>query len=274
MTPPSWHVIIVNYRTGALAARAARSARDCAREHKNVTITVVDSASGDDSREEIDAVDGISLVTMPENRGFGAALNAGARDSDADFLLCQNADITFGPELLDRFDRRFAELSTLAVIGPRLVGPDQSIQPSCRHFPTHGSLLFSRGSPLGTVLKSRQRRYIIPEPPSFTLCDVVAGACVAVRRSVWQELGGMDENFFLYAEDTDFCRRAKMAGHLVGYEPAVTALHEWGASTQQDRRRWEQVHAQSLERYFQKHHPDRPLANALLKLALKLNSHL
>lgn len=270
MALPDWRVIIVNYRTGELAARAAASARNALGSRGEVI--VVDSASGDDSSARIEAAGAGRLLALPENRGFGAALNAGVRECRTDFILCQNADITYGPELIDMFERRFAEISALAVIGPRLIGENGETQPSCRRFPTHASLLVSRGSPLGAIFKSRQRRYILPEPPSFTLCDVVAGACFVVRRSVWEELEGMDETFFLYAEDTDFCRRAKSAGYLIGYEPAVAATHVWGASTQQDRKRSARLHAQSLSYYLRKHFPNRPFANRLLDLALKLNS--
>lgn len=268
MPTQRWRVVIVNYRTGALAAKAARAALAAVGDDGEVV--VVDSASGDDSCAQVQQT-GVHVLALPENRGFGAALNAGVKGSQSEFLLCQNADITYGRDLIEAFERRFAELDGLAVIGPRLVSPDGTIQPSCRLFPSHWSLLTSRGSPLSWLPHTR---YLLPEPPSFTLCDVVAGACFAVRRRVWDQLQGMDERFFLYAEDTDFCKRTKAAGHLVGYEPAVTARHVWGASTLQDRRGAGRHHARSLALYLRKHFPSRPFTNRLFEYALRVNASL
>ena len=88
----------------------------------------------------------------------------------------------------------------------------------------------------------------------------------------WKALDGMDENFFLYAEDTDLCRRAKNAGWLVGYDPSVQVSHAWGASRAIESQRTAGWHAQSLAYYFRKHYPKRPVANALLSRLLYLNA--
>ena len=127
---------------------------------------------------------------------------------------------------------------------------------------------------MGWLRSSSNRTYRVPEPNTFTLTDVVAGACLAVRNELWQQLGGMDEAFFLYAEDTDFCLRAKQAGWLVGYDPGVCVRHEWGASTRLSRRHSNQLHAQSLSRYFRKHYPKRSGANALVSWLLRVHAFL
>jgi GT2 family glycosyltransferase len=257
-----WRVVIVNFRTGELAVKAAQSALSAFPSPSRVI--VVDSASGDDSCERLQAVKGIELLALEQNRGFAAALNAGAGASHGDYLLGMNADVTLTRDLRPVLERRFDTLPRLGVLAPRLVSPDGSAQPSCRNFPTHRSLLASRGR-LGRLTQPQwSRPYVPAEPPAFTLCDVVAGACFAVRRVVWEELAGMDEQFFLYAEDTDFCYRAKAAGWLVGYEPAVAVCHQWRASTSQDRRLASRRHAASLARYMAKHYPERRWANRIL----------
>lgn len=266
--PPHWQIIIVNFRTGALAAAAARFARTAL--GATGSVTVVDSASGDDSVSVIRSVPGVELVPLESNHGFGAALNAGALKSDSEFILCANADTRVRADLLAVFEDRFRRLPRLGVLGPRLLSADGSAQPSARHFPTHASLFWSRQSPLRRWLGARGRHYILPEPQSFTLCDVVAGACFGVRRTVWEELKGMDEGFFLYLEDTDFCFRAKKAEWLVGYDPQVQVEHLWGASTSANPAASSKRHRESLLYYFRKHHPNRALANGLLTLALRL----
>ena len=112
---------------------------------------------------------------------------------------------------------------------------------------------------------------MLPDPETFTLCEVVAGACLAVRRTTWEALEGMDESFFLYAEDTDFCKRAKDAGWLIGYAPEVHVPHAWGASRATAPAQSTAWHARSLAAYFHKHYPKRPLANRCL--ALLLHAH-
>ena len=262
-----WQIVIVNYQTGELAALAARSAR--AVLGASGAVTVVDSASGDDSVSVLRAVDEIDVSALDSNRGFGAALNAGARLADSEFILCTNADAIFQADLLERFETRFREQARLGIMGPRLLSADGSAQPSARRFPTHASLFWSRRSPLRRWFGAKSRSYILPEPSSFTLCDVVAGACFAVRRTLWKELDGMDEEFFLYLEDTDFCLRAKRAGWLVGYDPSVRTEHIWGASTRRNPEEASRRHVESLLYYFRKHHPRRVVANRLLAFALR-----
>lgn len=271
MTQRDWQVVVVNYRTPTLALRAARSAR---RAEPQADILVVDSGSDVPSQDLLEIQTVARYKPLPENRGYAAALNAGAREGDSRYLLLLNADVEVSPESVRVFQRHFEAHSRLGILAPRLVSPDGGVQPSCRRFPTYHSLLVSRGSPVGWLHTAARRSYRIPEPNSFTLTDVVAGACLAVRRDAWEDLGGMDERFFLYAEDTDLCKRAKQAGWLVGYEPLVTARHEWGASTQLARRASHRLHAESLSRYFRKHHPERWCLNTLVSWILWVHARL
>jgi len=267
---PTWRIVIVNYRTGPLAARAAQHA--CEVVGNRGEVVVVDNASGDESPALLGRVTTARVILQDQNRGYGAALNAGARDFRGDWLLLQNADATIDAETLHCFEQRFASISRLGVVAPRLVSSDGTIQPSCRRFPTHRSILRSRGSPLSVAAGRNGQRYLLLEPATFTLCDVVAGACMAVRTETWRQLGGMDEGFFLYAEDTDFCRRAKDEGWLVGYDPSVVVAHAWGASRVTEARRVSAWHAESLAYYFRKHFPGRRWANSILAQALKLHA--
>ena len=237
-------------------------------------IVVVDSASGDQCQELLAHESSIEFLGLTENRGYGAALNAGVRNSSADYLLLLNADLELEADTVRQLQSRLDNLPTLGVVAPRLRSSDGMVQPSCRRFPTHASLFFSRGSPIGWLRGATNRSYRVPEPSAFTLTDVVAGACWAVRRSVWEQLQGMDEEFFLYAEDTDFCLRAKRAGWLVGYDPTVTVTHRWGASTSQTRRHSHRLHAESLSRYFRKHYPRRRWANVMVSCLLRAHARL
>ncbi len=266
-----WRIVIVNYRTPELARQAARSARAAA---PGASIVVVDTDPAPEFADLIRTDGAAELLPLPENRGYGAALNAGLRDAAAPYVLVMNADVRVAPNVTGQLQARFEGFPRLGVVAPRLLSPDGTVQPSCRRFPTHRSLLWSRGSPLRFLRGHTDRSYRLPEPSAFTLTDVVAGACMAIRRDVWNELGGMDERFFLYAEDTDFCHRAKRAGWLVGYDPSVTVAHAWGASTSQSRRQSHRIHAESLSLYFHKHHPGSRFANAVVTCLLRCHARL
>ena len=267
MSTPRWQIVIVNYRTSSLAVHAARHALDAVGDRG--LVTVVDSDSQDDSCQRLGEVKGIEVVTQQSNRGFGASLNAGARNHTEPLLLCANADVTITADVLNVLERKLTENAALGIVGPRLKSPDGSTQPSCRRFPTHLNLI---GSRIWFPLRRRAPMawsYVLPEPHLFTFCDVVAGACIAVKRDLWDALGGMDESFFLFAEDTDFCRRAKSAGWLVAYEPAVSVQHEWGASTGQNRSSSARRQAVSMSAYLSKHFPKRRILNRLYAILLR-----
>lgn len=271
MNSALWHVVIVNYKTAGLAVRAARAAR---RALPDSRIVVVDSASGDQCKELLAAHEDVEYLGLSENRGYGAALNAGVSGTQSEYLLLLNADLELAPDTVGFLQAKFETLPSLGIVAPRLMSSDGSVQPSCRRFPTHWSLWTSRGSPLAWLSSPSTRTYRVPEPNSFTLTDVVAGACLAVRHSTWEELGGMDPSFLLFVEDTDFCYRAKQTGWLVGYEPATSVRHEWGASRRQVRRQSNRQHAESLSRYFYKHSPGRPWANRCVTWLLRMHARL
>ena len=268
---PDWNIVLVNYRTPEMARQAARLARAAS---PGASIVVVDTDPDPDFAERLRTDGTADYLSLRENRGYGAALNAGLKDATAPYFLVMNADVRVGPSVTRELQARFEGFPRLGVVAPRLLSPDGTVQPSCRRFPTHTSLFLSRGSPLRFLRAHTDRSYRVPEPSAFTLTDVVAGACLAVRRDVWTQLGGMDERFFLYAEDTDFCLRAKQAGWLVGYDPSVTVTHEWGASTSQSRRQSHRIHAESLSLYFRKHHPRSRWANALVTGLLRCHARL
>jgi len=269
VSPPTWHIAIVNYRTTELAVRAIRAAHQAS---PTARLVVVDNASDPASAELLRQQELAEVLALEENRGYGAALNAGTSGASAPFLLLLNADVAINAAALQRFSDHFQRLEGLGIVAPRLLSDDGTPQPSCRRFPTHTSLLWSRQSPLSHFSAYARGRYVLPEPSAFTLTDVVAGACMAIRREIWQELGGMDERFFLFAEDTDLCYRAKQAGWLVGYDPAARVDHVWGASTRQEPRRIRRLHAESLEWYFRKHYPGKRLTNLALATLLKAHT--
>jgi GT2 family glycosyltransferase len=121
-------------------------------------------------------------------------------------------------------------------VGPQLLWPDGTIQSSRRRFPTLGSLFWE-----STLLEQwfpgnrYARRYHLVETPAHQTqpVDWVVGAAIVIRREAWQQVGPIDETFFMYFEETDWCRRAALAGWTTHYLPAAQVTHYEGKSSQQ-----------------------------------------
>ncbi|HMJ33993.1 MAG TPA: glycosyltransferase family 2 protein [Baekduia sp.] len=194
-----------------------------------VRVIVVDNASPDDATDTVADLEA-TVVHSGRNGGFSFGCNIGAAAGDAPYVLLLNPDARLAPEDLQRLIGALEADPSAAVAGPVIVEDDGSPAPSQRRFPTLPStlaqaLFVHRLLPRLDELIHDPAAYATPGTP-----DWVSGACLLIRRSVLTELGGMDERFFLYCEDTDICRRVWDAGHRVRFEPAARARHVGGAS--------------------------------------------
>ena len=172
---------------------------------------VVDNASQDGSADLAEAA-GARVVRNADNRGFAAAANQGAALGRAELILFLNPDATLAPAELAKLVRAFDDPSVGAA-GPRLVHPDGREQRACWPFP---SPVRTWREALGFASAS---------------IDFVVGACLLVRRDVFERLGGFDERFWLYGEEADLCRRLRHAGLRVAHVPEAHALHVGAASS-------------------------------------------
>jgi GT2 family glycosyltransferase len=157
------------------------------------------------------------------NRGFARAVNEGCRLARGEWLLLLNPDMTAPPGFLDDVLARAEDLvhedENAGIVGFRLVNRDGTVQLSTGAFPT-------LSSSVGRLLLPRScRKYTMPEDRGRTQVDWVTGCCMLVRRDCWNDLGGLDPDFFLYYEDVDLCRRAAQRGWSVWYDPTVRIVH-------------------------------------------------
>lgn len=192
---------------------------------------VVDAASTDGS---VDDVRGVVVVRLDENRGYGAALNAGAARASGDLLLLLNADTWALPGAVDELARALAEVPTAAVAGPRLVNEDGSTQPSVRGFPTPWRLateyFFLRWfAPRSRALNAFYGAGFDHATPRSV--EWLVGAALLVRREAFESVAGFDESFFMYDEEVDFCYRLAQAGWATIFVPSARIGHAGGAST-------------------------------------------
>jgi len=218
-------------------------------------LIVVDNASRDGSPAHVRATcPGANLVRNAANRGFAHASNQGARLAHGELLAFLNPDVCIDPGALDALARALADEPTSGLVAARLRSPDGDFQPSCRRFPAPSNLWQARGS----VLARRQSSgdtYTLPDADRTVPVPAVAAAFVMVRRALFEQVGGFDERFFVYMEDTDLSLRLTAAGHPCRFVPAAGAVHAWGRGSSAGRMARARHHHVSMWKYFRKHHP-------------------
>ena len=215
-------------------------------------VVVVDNASDDDSLDTISDLR-IDCVSLDENRGFAHACNVGWRMTDAPHVLFLNPDAAIDSDSIARLVE-VAQDPTVGAVAPRIVEADGSLDFSMRRFPrlrsTYAQALFlHRVFPQATwsdELVREVEAYSRPGAPEWA-----SGACLLIKRSALEQVGGWDDGFFLYCEDLDICRRIRDAGLELRFEPNSVVVHEGGASA--PRASLLPVLAASRARYARKH---------------------
>lgn len=247
-------VIIVSWNVRALLHRCLYSISRC---NLSLEVIVVDNASGDGSAEMVRAeFPHVQLLVNDENRGFTAANNQGLAESQARYLLLLNPDTEVVGDALAIMIRYMDDHPEVGALGPQLRYPDGSLQSSRRRFPTLATALVE-----STVVQEwwtgnriLQRYYMLDTPDdAIQPVDWVVGACLLVRREAYEQVGGLDEGFFMYSEELDWCRRIKDAGWTLVYLPTATVIHHEGKSSEQVVPA-RHIHFQTSKvRYFRKH---------------------
>ena len=193
----------------------------------DVRVLVVDSASADPSLPSLAGLD-VEVIRLRENRGFSAGCNAGWSAGSAPYVLFLNPDARADGACLRALVRSLEEDPHAGLAGPTITGRD-GIELSQGRFPSLRRT-FARVFFLHHLLpRASWTDIFVREEKAYASMgspDWLTGACMLVRRTVLEEVGGFDERFFLYCEDVDLCRRLRDVGWSVRYEPEATAVHE------------------------------------------------
>lgn len=233
-------------------------------------VVFVDNASEDGTVEYVPSrVPQARVIANASNRGFAAGVNQAVRESSGAMILLANPDVRWNPGNISALVRFLDTHPRAAAVCPRLVHPDGRLQPSVRRFPTHANIWLSRQSPLRVlqwVLPSRFA-YTQPDPDEPTRVEAIAASFMLMRRDAFDTAGGMNEEYFLYVEDTDLCKRWHDLGWEVWIDPTIAVTHDWqGGSGRNPRLR--RYHRDGIRRYFRDHHADKPVRNFLLAALL------
>jgi N-acetylglucosaminyl-diphospho-decaprenol L-rhamnosyltransferase len=232
-------------------------------------IVVVDNASPDDSVTTVrNRWPGVAVITQPTNAGFAAANNSGIRATASELILLLNNDTIVPAGAIDALVVRLFARPDVAVAGPRLVDGDgrpelsfgRMISPFNELRQKMTLALYRRG--VGWISRRIER-----ETRREQLVDWVSGACLLVRRADAEAAGLLDERYFLYTEDVDFCAAVRANGRHVLFTPAAHVVHLGGRSRATIPAAGTRAYRRSQIAFYEKHHPGwAPVLRAYLRL--------
>lgn len=265
-SPPVLGVVIVSYNTCALLHDCLQSLYTCTLPLHPV---VIDNHSADASVPMVRATfPEVQVHVLERNRGFAAATNVGLRwltapgSPSPDYLLLLNPDTVVHAEAVEHLVAFLQSHPRVGLVGPRLLNPDGSVQPAAFRFPTLMMSLLDVFPP-GEVLPGRwygswwHGRYPQEQaghtPAPFPI-DHPLGACMLVRRPVVEQVGWLDERYFMYSEEIDWCWRIRRAGWAIWQVPAAQVTHIGGGAARQFRgRMFVELHRSRLQ-FFRQHY--------------------
>lgn len=259
-------IVIVNWNTCQILADCLDSIEATAKSLA-FEVIVVDNGSTDGSQAMLGArFPHVRLIQNQDNVGFARANNQAVAVSNGRYVLLLNSDaLLLAQAIQAMFDLAEAK-SRAGIVGTQLLNPDGSFQASHTPFPNHWQE-FLILSGVGRMLHGRWYPSHGPEEDKGPqIVDYVEGACLLVRREAYEDVGGLDEGYFMYAEEVDWCYAMRKKGWQVWYQPAAKVMHLGGGSSQGRRTQREADLYRSRVRFFRKHYGDR--AAWLLKLQI------
>jgi GT2 family glycosyltransferase len=257
-------ISIVNYNTKNLVKQCVKNIIK-SKPNLDYEIIITDSGSKDGSIELIKTE---ILPRFPQvrlvkssNQGFGTGHNLGLKNSNAKYIMIINADIVILNDAISQLYSFMQANKQCGIVGPKLIYPDMSVQDSCHAWPKFWTPLFRRTSLGKTVWGIReQKRYDMAnyDHTATKQVDWLVGACLLIRKTLWDKINGFDERFFMYCEDIDICRHAWQLNYQVWYYPEARMIHYHKRLSAQ--KKWwtavfdksSRIHLQSHWKYFRK----------------------
>lgn len=222
-------------------------------------ILVVDNASHDGTVEMVrKSFPNVRLIANQSNRGFAAANNQALRIARGEFVVVLNCDTELidnpVPVLVDYLRQH----QDCAAVGPEILNPDRTHQQSVRNFPTLKDQMIVALKLRHLLMKTRTMRRYMADPGADRreplAVDQIMGAAMVIRRKILSTLGDLDEGYWIWFEEVDWCQRAKQAGYSIVYHPSAQIMHHGGQSFGQvvsfKKQRWILA---SLKRYAGKY---------------------
>jgi GT2 family glycosyltransferase len=246
-------IILVNYNGDPVVIDCLNSIREILKTVPYEVI-VVDNASTDHSADRIaETFPEVQLIRQQENRGFGAGNNVGARLAKGKYLFLLNTDTLLICDVLPHLVELMEQNPSIGILGPQLLHADRSLQIStARSISIWGEYQTLKQQ---RDYQNQNRDRIIQQFSVIHEADIIIGAALFIRKSLFEELSGFDENFFMYLEESDLCQRARSKGWKIMYTPSVSLIHLGGYSVGKTIDRLRLEYRKSQLYYYQKHRP-------------------
>lgn len=259
MPDPRVSIIILSWNVRDLLRACLRS---LPLDDPAVEIIVVDAASADGTPAMVAAefpparYPRLTLIASSENLGFSRGNNLGLRAARGRYLFVLNPDTELAGDALAQMLSHLDAHPEVGVLGPGLVYADGTPQPTRRRFPTLATAFFESTWLQPWAPRGLLDRYYARDLPAGQPVEVdwVVGAALLVRREAYTQVGGLDEGFFMYSEELDWCRRCQAAGWRVVQFPAARVVHHEGRSSAQVPAATHIRFNTSKVRYFRKYH--------------------
>jgi GT2 family glycosyltransferase len=250
-------VVIVSYNAREYLRRCLRSLLEHTRGLE-YEVVVVDNASQDGSADMVaEEFPSVRLLRQPTNAGLSTALNQGIRLSSGEMTVLLNPDVELRDNPFPLMARYLRDHPDVGILGPRILDDDGALQLSCRRFPSFSVVFFNRYSLLTRLFPRNpfSTRYLMTDFDHGVTAEVdwLSLACWMAPRRLFDEVGLLDEGYFLYNEDVDFCQRVHRAGRKAVYFPEVSVVHRIGGSTSTLPNRSVIERHRSMWRYYRKY---------------------
>lgn len=247
-------ILYVHFNTPYDLARSIASIHSSARTVP-YEIIIIDNASSQKPRVKIRS-SSVKIIVNKINIGYGKALNQGVKIARGEYLLFVNPDTILHRDSIALLYKRIEDDSKIGVIGPQMTDKNGTVQQSYNGMPFLPDALFAF-SFLNTLFPKNKfsRRYWLSDldVTKEQWVSFVGGACMMVRREVFDMVGGFDERFFMYFDEVDFCYRVKQIGYKILCYPDAKVVHLVGRSSR-DRKRIQKIFESSRFKFFQKYH--------------------
>ncbi|MEN6373602.1 MAG: glycosyltransferase family 2 protein [Smithella sp.] len=249
-------VIIVNWNTKNLLVACLDSLSDQQSTYK-IEIIVVDNASHDGSIEIVkEKYSHVILIRNARNLGFGKANNIGIKQSRGRYICLLNSDVRVLPDVLQSLINFMDQNKSIGISGPKTLSPDLSIQSTCRKLPNLWTIFcesccLNKLFPKSDIFSDDQMKFF--NHNTVRKVEGLAGCCLMIRKTALDRVGLFDEQFFIYFEETDLCKRFGQAGWDIVFFPDVSLVHHHGGSSSKDPIRFNIEYMKSQIKYWKKH---------------------
>jgi len=221
-------------------------------------VVLIDNDSSDETAQKVSQqYPQVKLIVNPHNLGYARACNQGIREAKGEFILLLNPDTLLQSESLSRMYNFMKDNPEVGALGPQLLNPDGSIQPSCRRFPTYSTLVWeftflSKLFPAHPIFGSwRMGDFDFKD---LREVDQPMASALLIRKKVTETVGLMDESFRMFFNDVDYCLRIRQAGFKIVFIPQAKIVHHLGGSTKKRRVARVFLSHSGFFQYLEKHH--------------------